>query len=354
MFKILFTLKWPFGWVSYLVLALSIAGILSLLLIHPERQRKNNKWILIYSRLFYLALCPLIVLLFLSIERRIGDYGITEPRYFVLALALWLCVIVLYFLLSEKKNIKIIPVSLCFLAFLSSFGPWSAFSVSLQSQRKSLLQLLEKNHMLNLHKFRPVKDKIPEKDAHRINSIVEYMVNNHGYAVLQPFFSQNLDSLIRSENDFNRMNRYTQTNKIESLMNIQYSNSGFSSQNQNIFNFSTNQEGRLIPLTGYDFLVGSSLGLRNLSEPDSFLLGKKTLLVSLEKNSNRMLLQLKGGTVLPLDPFPLIHTFKNKSYTQFTNIDREEMSLVSENKDMAVKVYFSSMRGNDDEKIQQY
>lgn len=127
MFKILFTLKWPFGWVSYLVLALSIAGILSLLLIHPERERENNKWILIYSRFFYLAICPLILMLFLAIERRISDYGITEPRYFVLALALWLCGIVLYFLLSGRKNIKIIPVSLCCLAFLSSFGPWAPF-----------------------------------------------------------------------------------------------------------------------------------------------------------------------------------------------------------------------------------
>lgn len=126
MFKILFTQQWPVGWVSYLVLGFSVAGILSLLLIHPIRYEANNNWILSFSRFFYFALFPLLILLFFAIERRVSDYGITELRYFVLVLALWLLFIATYFLASKKKNIKIIPQSLCVLAFLTSFGPWGA------------------------------------------------------------------------------------------------------------------------------------------------------------------------------------------------------------------------------------
>src|SRR5665647_3558162 len=101
--------------VLYLVIGFSIGVIFSLLLIYPVRNDENNKWILIFSRFFYFALFPLIILLFLAVKRRISDYGITEQRYFILVLALWLLFIAIYFLFSKSKNIKLIPVSLCIL-----------------------------------------------------------------------------------------------------------------------------------------------------------------------------------------------------------------------------------------------
>ena len=182
MFKIIGTRQWPYGWVSYLVLAFAIAGILSLLLIHPIRYEASNKWILAFSRFYYIAICPLIILLFLAIERRISDYGITEERYIVLGLTCWLAFITIYFLFSKNKNIKTIPVSLCLIAFLISFGPWGAFSVSLRSQTSRLKQFLGSNNMLSENqKIIPAKAKLHKDDAGQISSIVEYLVNAHGY-----------------------------------------------------------------------------------------------------------------------------------------------------------------------------
>src|SRR6185312_15252406 len=148
MFKIIFAAQWPVGWVSYLVIGFSTGGILSLLLIYPIRNHENNKWILIFSRFFYFALFPLILLLFFAVKRRISDYGVTEQRYFILVLALWLLFISCYFLVSKAKNIKVIPISLCLLALASSFGPWGAFAVSLSSQKQQLEALLNKYSIL--------------------------------------------------------------------------------------------------------------------------------------------------------------------------------------------------------------
>lgn len=133
MAKIIVLWQLPQGWVSYMVLSFSIAGIFSLLLIEPIKSQ--HIWIKTFSRWFYVSLLPLVVLLFVSIGKRIADYGITENRYYVLLLALWLLGISLYFLLSASKKIIFIPISIAVLSLMSILVyPLSVFYVSLQSQ----------------------------------------------------------------------------------------------------------------------------------------------------------------------------------------------------------------------------
>ena len=142
--KILIDLEWPQGWVGWLVLSFSVLGVLALLLLWPLSRREGNDWIRRFTHWFYLAILPLIGLLFAAIFRRIGEYGITENRYFVVFLAIWLTGISLYFLLSKKKNIKVIPFSLFIGALLTSFGPWGAFAVSAESQASRFGGFLDK------------------------------------------------------------------------------------------------------------------------------------------------------------------------------------------------------------------
>ena len=67
--KIIVQWELPKGWVSWLVNAFSVFGILSLLLIWPIRNDEGNKWISTFSRWFYRALFPLILLLGVAIGR---------------------------------------------------------------------------------------------------------------------------------------------------------------------------------------------------------------------------------------------------------------------------------------------
>jgi hypothetical protein len=57
--------------VSELILALAVAGILALLLIHPLRQSPENTWMRTFVRWFYRALLPLLGLLAVAIGTRI-------------------------------------------------------------------------------------------------------------------------------------------------------------------------------------------------------------------------------------------------------------------------------------------
>lgn len=147
--KIIGTWELPKGWVSYLVLIYGMLGILALLLVHPLLDGKSRAWVAWFRRLYYYSLAPLLVLLFIAICTRISQYGFTEPRYFVLLLALWLSFITLYFILFTKTSIKTIPYSLLIAGIAVLITPFiNVFDVSNRSQKKTFKELLERNMLL--------------------------------------------------------------------------------------------------------------------------------------------------------------------------------------------------------------
>lgn len=178
--KILVQWQLPKGYVSTLILGYAVAGILSLLLIHPIRNREGNGWMGVFSRLFYVMMIPLVVLLLLAVWKRVSVYGITEARYILILLALWLTIVTIYSLFSKRQNIRFIPVSLCALALLAVYGPQSAFSVSKYSQTQRLERMMKQG-----------TEEAKEQRA----DIIEYMVKNHGILSLQSFTERNLKPL---------------------------------------------------------------------------------------------------------------------------------------------------------------
>lgn len=174
-FKIVINWELPRGWVSYLVLAYSIVGILALLLVYPLKEEKAKSWVKIFSKLFYYTIIPLIVLLFTAIFTRILEYGYTEPRYFVLLLALWLLSVVVYFVFNKKASIKFIPVSLFIFGAFSLIFPYlNAFSVAKRSQKNELVNLLNDNKLLVNNKI-DFQQKISDTVVNEIANKFEFL-----------------------------------------------------------------------------------------------------------------------------------------------------------------------------------
>lgn len=176
--KIIIAWEFPKGMVSLLILGYAVFGILSLLLIYPIKNKEGFGWIKLFSKFFYLMMIPLVILLLLAIWKRVSNYGITESRYILICLAAWLSLITLYFLISKKQNIKVIPASLCVLALLAVYGPQSAFSVSRYSQLSRLRYLME--------------HKAADDDRAQV---VSYLVQKHGLSSLQAFTKVNLEAM---------------------------------------------------------------------------------------------------------------------------------------------------------------
>lgn len=252
--KIIINQDWPSGWVSSLVLTFSVMGIFSLLLLYPIKNNENNKWIKIYTKWFYFLLIPLIVLLVAAVWRRISEYGITENRYFVIVLTVWLTGITIYQIVNKFRNIKIIPLSLGVLALLSSFGPWGAFSVSKNSQLLRFKNTLEKYEILVNDKVNPNSKVVSFKDQQEITSIVEYINNMHGFQAFQPFFKEKLDSMITDSVYFDP------TNKILSLIGVDYisewqSEDIYKNQFYYTGDFYTEE---MIDISGFDYMLNYS------------------------------------------------------------------------------------------------
>ncbi|WP_278353450.1 DUF4153 domain-containing protein [Chryseobacterium gleum] len=175
--KIVINWQLPRGWVTYLVLAYSIVGILALLLVHPLKEENSKSWVRIFSKAFYYTIVPLIILLFTAIFTRILEYGYTEPRYFVLLLALWLLSVVIYFIFSKRATIKFIPVSLfLFGAFALVFPYLNAFSVAKRSQKKELINILNQNQLISGGKInfqKKITDTIRDEIADKFEFLAE-------------------------------------------------------------------------------------------------------------------------------------------------------------------------------------
>lgn len=184
--KILIQWRLPEGGVAYLVMAFSVAGVLVLLLLYPIRDSAEERWIRIFSRRFHLALFPLILLLFASIYRRIQDYGITENRYLVAALAIWLAGISLYILISKRDDIRWIPLSLCAFSFLLAVGPWSIFNVSRRDQAQRFGAIVQRYRLFDSERKERVS--LPKQEYDRLLSGIRYFRDRRESGVLRPYF----------------------------------------------------------------------------------------------------------------------------------------------------------------------
>ena len=196
--KILFQWELPQGWVSYLVTALALLGLLVQVIIDPVQKTVKSWTINSFYPWYYIMLLPLIALLFVAIFRRILDYGITENRYFVLVIAFWILGISLYLLLAKKRRLNVLPISLFILAMLSSFGPWGAFNVAKNSQLhqfKKVFQKVKANHNLASHtEYDQLKSILTYLDERRSLSLLNETTN----IAMETAFKDTIDGKFQS------------------------------------------------------------------------------------------------------------------------------------------------------------
>jgi hypothetical protein len=117
----------------------------------------------------------------------VQEYGITENRFFVLALGVWLAGIVLHAAIDAPRDLRILPASLCLIALLSAFGPWGAFEVSRKSQEQRLKGLLEGQGMLVGGKLAKAAGRVPRLTVREIGGIAGYLEERERLSDLKPW-----------------------------------------------------------------------------------------------------------------------------------------------------------------------
>ena len=260
--KILVIREWPRGTIGWLVSVVSVVGMLALLLVHPLRNQPGHRWIRLYSRSFYAGLFPLIILLLMAIWRRVSEYGLTEDRYFLIVLSLWMSGIAGYFTFPRQPSIKVIPISLALVAVLTVGGVWGPYSVCRQNQLGRLRTILDRVGILKGGHIQKTATPPDFKDRKEISAIVAYLLEMHGTASLQPWFAQDLKGLRGNEvhpgvgSVFSWRSSVDLAAKVTELMGVTYVNNWDSRANPRVFSVSSKRQGQDAQMVaGYDYLL---------------------------------------------------------------------------------------------------
>ena len=198
--KIIVQWSLPQGWVTILIMVFSVLGMLAMLLVHPYQHQKENGWVKWYTKGYYVALLPLLILQYVAIFTRIGDYGFTAPRWAVLAITVWLTWITLYNVFFKGRNIVLIPLTLFITAFLFQWGPLSQKSISISSQTAKINRLLTELKMVKNGKLLVYKDN-PKTDSlmGELYSATRYLNRNYQKTGLEPYLKYPTEAEIQKQ-----------------------------------------------------------------------------------------------------------------------------------------------------------
>ena len=226
--KIGVTARWPDGWLALPIFVLSVIGTLAAILSLPLAQ--TEFWAKLYHRWLYRLLLPLSVVLFLALLVRLGDYGLTINRYLALALAVWLFLISLTYVLRPRLHIAWLPGSLLLISLLSVWsGPFNAFACSMRSQLQQIHQITAQAGALEDGVFVPSTspENVSSEERRQLHSSLSYMMDNYGMDSLET----ELRDFLQSENGirFENSYRFGQITSILEFINLKHHFSEISS-----------------------------------------------------------------------------------------------------------------------------
>ena len=224
-----------------------------------------SSWTLIYGRTFHLALIPSVIMLLMAIGQRIGQYGITEMRYLLTVMAVWLGVMAILGSIRGRISIKTIPASLLLLAVLTAFGPLGAATISRRSQLARLDSLLADNGRLAEGIIVPSEEPPAVEDSNEITAVLKYLFKFHGPQVLAGRCDQTLSEKLEEAKTRNSpgpgQNRMMRR-AVAAHANLPYEENPSRIRIQNLA-FTSEEPGRATEIRGYDFSLQLKMERRN-------------------------------------------------------------------------------------------
>lgn len=196
--KILITGEWPSNQVTPLSFAFSglvvLGSILLVPLVTDEEQTILRKKIL--TRM-YVSLIPILIMVFFAIKLRIGQYWVTEMRYILCALLLWLLVSAGYMILSKKKDLRWVALLFSVVTIISFAGwpisaSWWAKSCQFDNLEEFVTQnnVQDENGLLSKEKI----SVLPTEGQEKLADLIRYLVDYHGTHALKTYYAWTSES----------------------------------------------------------------------------------------------------------------------------------------------------------------
>ena len=314
--KIIMIQQMPENIVTHLVIWYSSLSIILIFFISPLKSK--SKWVKSFSYWLPISLIPLLLMMFLAIGIRINTYGVTESRYFVVVLGLWITGISFYYILTKRKNNIILPLTLAIVILLSVFGPWSSYSVSINSQNNRLENLVKKYEMVENNKIVKPEKTIKKEDQEEIRAILKYFKNNH-----------QLENIRYLPDNF-------QAKDAEQLFGFPYYKNINSDLKQN-FSYGTNKFIKTFSIKNYDYLFQISNQNNYIKNTDL------NLKVELKDLNNEIIIVNNDTIIYQYDLKPILVNLYQKNKENLNgNNNQQDFIFIDQTNVLKVKYIINS------------
>lgn len=349
--KIIVQWELPKGNLAWMISSFGVIGVLTKLVVYPVRN-KGSKLMMLFDRFFYPSLVVPVLMLFVSIFVRVYDYGVTESRYAVIILGVWLSIVIVSSVyLKDKFHIKHAPMLIALLALLASFGPWSAINVSVESQLSRFEVLLNKYELLeDGQAIKSTKD-IPFNDRKSLSSIADYLGmsewrSNKVRPVLHNLLSQDKNETTSSATKINGK-------QILSMLNIEYVSKWEKIKDDMLTRFDfenyKNLNDEMLNVSGYSYFGRHNYyGSRNKTHKFLLQNGGRSEEAVVTLNDNVFAITVGEYSTVKFDLIELVNKLSNETGGSADKRIKKGMDLrkTSKNKKLKVRVIIEELRGS--------
>lgn len=329
-FKILFSGVLPKGWVGQLCLWFSIISIFTFLLNRFADRFGAKIWTTWYQRYFFAMLIIPTILMLISTYKRISDYGVTEARYALAMIGVWLVVLFLSFGVYKRLPIKWIPISLsAFILFACFSGPLSMFDVTTRSQIKRTQDMLITSGWIKDDKIVPYPEESKKQDV-----LLSDQLTFLDRRTDMTFFNSWLDTPVEllDETDIKK-GEQTNAQLIADHINLDYNGQDYTQDQLEYFSYYTDDLMQL-DLNEMDQLIEFNLstsGIRDSNENWRLKLSESALIIEHE-----------AGDPMVFDMVPI---FTRKDLNAAIPLTYEDLYIRLNETSVAYHLYIKSISG---------
>jgi hypothetical protein len=355
--------EWPKGSISWLVIGFSTFGYIVYIFSRPY---EGEKFIWLFRKYFPYIVIPQIGMLAYAVWLRIWQYDLTMNRYFVIVFGLWLLGISLYYIISTKRSLVIIPSTLAALSLLLSVGPWSVFSYPLARQEERLIGHLTEAGMLAGDTLRPADSTISPWLSWEIASGIDYLCDIDECRLFETRFAPTWKMLRTEIDEENKKNTITNSDvssrynswalraklkdylKVKNLYTYNYDEKTGQYVDPEYLSYYHDGKVSMYPLSTlwYDTIamVGDSIGSREVQVENKILYP----IVSYDPEKEAIILTVVSGSSreyrLAIDP-------SLRSSATLSSLDFSRMTYSVEDGEYRIKVIFQNLSVKNDKYV---
>ncbi len=197
----------PRGQIGWMVSVFLGLGYLTFLLALPEQSPLASARRLFRSFWPPATLIP-VGLLALGLQKRIQDYGITEDRYLIAAVALYAALLFLVWLPRRQLDVRLVPAVAAGLLLIGDIGPLSADFMTVHSQARRFIAVLDASGELKDGRFDGERTTPWGKETRTdLRSIIDLLDRRGALSLIAPAVGEELAAdaaLLVTKLDLNR------------------------------------------------------------------------------------------------------------------------------------------------------